>query len=280
MHVRGPTRNRGRVAPVAADGRRWRAALGRVLEDPDQPSLVFQPIVDLHSGAVTGYEALARFPGPAQATPDQWFAAAARLGLGVRLEARVLRAAVRRLADLPPGCFLSVNCSPGVLVEPEVERVLRDAGDLSALVLELTEQTEVADWDRLLSALAAHRAAGLIVAVDDVGGQGYSGLHRLLRVRPDLIKLDRTIVSGADRDPARLLLARLLREWGEGVGAAVVVEGIERRAELEAFAGVGVQLGQGWLLGAGAPGWTEPLAPVVRRIRATAERHARTRGAG
>lgn len=246
----------------------WATALEAVLADPREPQLVFQPIVDLRRAVVAGYEALARFTGPPHAAPDLWFAAADRLGVGARLEARVVQAAISARADLPPDCFLTVNVSPHLMTEPVLQGVLT-SGTLSGLVLELTEHVQVDDHDRLAELLARLRAAGAIVALDDAGS-GYSGLQQMALIRPELVKIDRALVDHADRDEVKLALAELLGNYASRLNAAVIAEGIERPEELEAFIRLGVPLAQGWLLGRPGPPWPELTAEQSDRIRALA----------
>lgn len=100
--------------PAAApppDAAEWRSLLAGALRG-EGVSSVFQPIVDLQRLAVVGYEALARFVGPPELTPDRWFAAAAAGGVLPSLEAASLRSALARRPHLPPNCFLSVNVEP------------------------------------------------------------------------------------------------------------------------------------------------------------------------
>ena len=258
-------------APVPAGG--WAAALDAVLADPALPRLVFQPIVDLRRGVVVGYEALSRFDGLPGCGPDQWFAAADRLGLGARLEARVVAAALAVRADLPEHCFLSVNVSPHLLTDPEVAEVLLAAADLTALVLELTEHVPVEDTGRLIALLDRLRAVGASIALDDAGS-GYSGLQQLALLRPDIVKLDRALVDHADRDEAKLALAELLGTYAGRLDAWLLVEGVERPEELEAFVRLGVPLAQGYLLAEPGPAWP-PLRPgVATRLQALAARRS------
>lgn len=250
---------------VAEQG--WVSALGRVLADPAQPRLVFQPIVDLARGTVVGYEALARFEGPPHAPPDDWFREASRLGGGAELEARVLRAARAATATLPPNCFLTVNLSPQQLCTPAVDEAL-SGGSLVPLVLELTEQVDLVDYDQVCAVLERHRAAGLTVAIDDAG-DGFAGLQRLLAVRPQLIKLDRSLTSHADRDEAQRALAEMVGALADRLDAWFLVEGIERPRQLEAFIRLGVPLGQGNLLGRPEESWglLDPaVAALIRNI--------------
>lgn len=252
-------------APPARD--EWCEPVEQVLADVRQPRLVYQPIVDLRRGAVVGYEALARFAGPPYVSPDRWFLEAARLGVGAELEARVLRAARVAASTLPPNCFLTVNLSPQQLCTLPVEEAL-SGGNLAPLVLELTEQVELLEYDLLRSALERHRAAGLTVAVDDAG-DGYAGLQRLLAVRPQLVKLDRSLTAEADRDEAQRALAELVGTLAGRLDAWFLVEGIERPRQLETFIRLGVDLGQGNLLGRPTPTWSvlDPaIAALIRNI--------------
>jgi EAL domain-containing protein (putative c-di-GMP-specific phosphodiesterase class I) len=258
-----------RPAPVPAGG--WAVALAAVLADPAQPRLVFQPIVDLRRGVVAGYEALSRFDTPPGHGPDRWFAMADELGLGAQLEARVVAAALVARRDLPANCFLSVNVSPHLLTRPELADLLLAADDLTGLVLELTEHVAVEDTEPLVALLDQLRAAGASVALDDAGS-GYSGLQQLAQFRPDFVKLDRALVDHADRDEAKLALAELLGSYAGRLDAWLLVEGIERPEELEAFVRLGVPLAQGFLLAKPGPGWA-PLAPEVAAVlRALAAR--------
>ena len=249
----------------------WAAALAEVLADPARPALVFQPIVDLRRGVVAGYEALSRFGAKVACGPDRWFAAADELGLGARLEARVVRAALAARAALPADCFLTVNVSPHLLTDPELADVLLSAGDLSRVVLELTEHVPVDDHERLGGLLDRLRAAGAAIALDDAGS-GYSGLEQLALLRPQLVKLDRALVDHADRDEAKLALAELLGAYAGRLDAWLLVEGVEREEELEAFVRMGVPLAQGYLLARPGPGFAGLDRGLGARLRAMAER--------
>jgi EAL domain-containing protein (putative c-di-GMP-specific phosphodiesterase class I) len=240
-----------------------------ILADPDDLTMVFQPIVDLAAARVVGYEALARFPGTA--APDVWFAAAHRAGVGPELEALALHKALAARAALPPDTFLTVNVSPHLLAGAPVQAALNTAGDLRRVVVELTEHAVVDDVPALLREVEALRARGALIALDDAG-TGYSGLQMLTTVRPQLVKLDRALVSDLDSDPARLALAQMLGDFAGRIDAWLLAEGVETAAELAALTRLGTPLAQGWLLGRPTPDF-RPLAPeVVRMIRASAAR--------
>jgi EAL domain-containing protein (putative c-di-GMP-specific phosphodiesterase class I) len=222
--------------------------------------LVFQPICDLRSRAVTGFEVLSRFPGEPGRGPDVWFAEAAEVGLGTELECAVLRAAVAALPQVPEGLYLSVNASPETVASGAFAEAVAGA-EPGRIVLEVTEQAMVQDHDRMAFALDALRETGLLVAVDDAGA-GYAGLQQILRLRPDIIKLDISLTRDVDRDDARASLAQALALFADRTGALIVAEGIEREEELVVLRDLGVARGQGWLLG--RPG------PLPCRARATA----------
>ena len=257
----------------------WAAALDAVLADPDRPALVFQPIVDLRRGTVAGYEALSRFGADVACGPDRWFAAADELGLGARLEAKVVRAVLAARADLPAGRFLTVNVSPHLLTEPELADVLLAEPRLDRLVLELTEHVAVEDSQRLAVLLDRFRDAGAAIALDDAGS-GYSGLQQLALFRPQYVKLDRALVDHADRDEAKLALAELLGDYAGRLDAWLLVEGVERAEELEAFVRLGVPLAQGYLLARPGPGLAELDPALGDRLRAMTARASRREEVG
>src|SRR3954447_16221057 len=240
-----------------------------LLADPDDLTLVFQPIVDLAGVSVAGYEALSRFPGTAG--PDVWFAAAADAGLGAELEALALHKALAAVPALPANTFLTVNVSPPLLGTEPVQDALATRPDLHRVVVELTEHTPVDDLAALQAQTAELRERGALIALDDAGS-GYSGLQQMASLRPQVVKLDRALVTGIDTDPVRMALAEMVGEFSGRIDAWLLAEGIETPGELAAFIRLGVPLGQGWLLGRPAPTFA-PLAPdVVRLIRSHAAR--------
>jgi EAL domain-containing protein (putative c-di-GMP-specific phosphodiesterase class I) len=233
-----------------------------LLAGEDDLTIVFQPIVDLASATVAGYEALARFPGTA--APDVWFAAAAEAGLGAELEALALRRALAALPDLPPNTFLTVNVSPHLLGTAPVVAALAEPPSLRRVVVELTEHMPTPDLAALREQTAALRGRGALIAIDDAGS-GYAGLQQLAEVRPQLVKLDRALVAGADTDPVKAALAEMVGTFTSRIDAWLLAEGIETVGELAVFARLGVPLAQGWLLGRPAPRFS-PLTPEVTEL--------------
>jgi EAL domain-containing protein (putative c-di-GMP-specific phosphodiesterase class I) len=146
---------------------------------------------------------------------------------------------------------VSVNVSPETVVSPFFHAALRGAPP-ERLVLEITEHARVDDYDTLLRALAPSRQAGTRLAVDDAGA-GFSSFRHILRLEPDFIKLDIEITPDIDSDPVRKALASALVTFGTTLGATIIAEGVETKHELEALQSMGVECGQGFLLGVPQP---------------------------
>lgn len=205
----------------------------------------FQPIADLKTGEIVGFEALARFEGGG--SPAEWFSDAARVGLGVDLEVAAIRAALPHLQHVAGSNYLSVNVSPELAVSPRLLEVL-DGAPLDRVVIEITEHTHVDDSDALLGALADLRARGVRLAIDDVGA-GYSSMSLILHLHPDVIKLDVDLTRGIDQDGDRRALIASLVTFARAIGSRVVAEGIETEEEARTLTDLGVHSGQGYLLG-------------------------------
>jgi EAL domain-containing protein (putative c-di-GMP-specific phosphodiesterase class I) len=229
-------------------------------------SMAVQPIVDIRTGAVHGYEALARFAAPRMdGSPLHWFALAEQLGQRPELERACLRLALDLFARRPLGTSLSLNLSAPVLLEDRTIDMLeraggRGVGDLDGLIVEITEETLVHSDTQLQAAIEPLRARGARLAVDDMGA-GYSGLRQITTVRPAYLKLDRSLVSGIDSDGERAALVGALAGYAKQVGSLLVAEGVETAAELHAVRELGVPLVQGFFLGRPGEPWPQ-VSPV------------------
>ncbi|MGV3759905.1 MAG: EAL domain-containing protein [Actinomycetota bacterium] len=212
---------------------------------------VVQPILDLDSGRPVAVEALTRFSAVPSRSPGEWFAHAERVGRRVPLELAVMRSALIQLGQLPQPLAMSVNVSPSTLLSGRLAEVLVDVA-LDRVVLELTEHAPVADYAELERALRHWRSEGARVAVDDAGS-GYASFTHVLRLRPELIKLDTSLVRDIHIDASRQALARAIVGFALDMGVDVVAEGIETTAELQAVADLGVRYGQGFHLGRPRP---------------------------
>lgn len=209
---------------------------------------LLQPVVALRSRDVAGYEALSDLPTRDLEGTGSWFRDAAILGLGREFELALLGLALQEMNTLPDGAYLSVNVSPHTIMSAQLPQMLRDV-DATRIVLELTEHMPVDDYAALNRALKRLRARGLRLAVDDAGA-GFSSLHHILLVRPEIVKLDVSLIAGVDTDVARRSLVSGLCHFTREIGADCVAEGVETQAQASTLRDLGVDYGQGWLFGA------------------------------
>lgn len=207
-------------------------------------SIVFQPIVDLATRSTVGLEALSRFASEPLRSPDLWFEEALEVGLGPELEMKAVREAVSQLDRIPESSFLAVNVSPELVLSHKLEE-LADESICKRLVLELTENIEVEDYGPIHDRMAPLRERGARVAVDDTGS-GFSSLRHILLLQPEIIKLDRSLTHGLDRDPARRALASSLVSFAQDINANLIAEGVETAEELQTLERLGTHWVQGF----------------------------------
>lgn len=216
---------------------------GNVLE------IVGQPIFALDSNCVVGIEALARFHFHSETphAPDYWFNVAAQVGLQSELELLAVHRALTRLGDVPEGAYLSINASPPTVTLP----AFLDAFDgvaTNRIVVEITEHSEIPDYPALLERLVQLRRLGIRIAIDDTGA-GFANMRHVLKLNPEIIKLDISLIAGIDEHHEQQALARGLINFARSVGASIVAEGIETPGERATLRQLGVTSGQGYLLG-------------------------------
>lgn len=240
----------------------------RVLADPETLTPAFQPILSISGGGVAGYEALARFAGDPPEPPDIWFARAATAGLGAQLQALAITRA-RRLAveaRLPLGSFLTINVSPRLLANDLIRAAL--SGDLTGLVIELTEEEAIADadYEPLRRVMAEYRVWGARFAVDDAGA-GYASMRHVTELRPDFVKLDARLIVGLSQDDGRQALVRAMQTFSSDIGAVLIAEGVETVDELALLAGTGLPiLAQGYAIARPGAPWPA-VSLAARRLR-------------
>jgi EAL domain-containing protein (putative c-di-GMP-specific phosphodiesterase class I) len=205
---------------------------------------VFQPIVDLASGAVVGHEALTRF-GDGTA-PDQRFAEAWIVGLGQALELATLEAAIASARELPAARWLDINMSPRLLDDPQLVRPVLAKAD-RPLIVEITEHETVADYRALRDAIASF-GDSVRTAVDDAGA-GVANFAHIVELRPDFVKLDIGLVRGVNTDLGRQALVVAMRHFARTAGCRLIAEGVETDAEAKSLAALGVDFAQGYFYG-------------------------------
>lgn len=224
------------------------------LLEPGAIRPLYQPVVHLRSGCVVGYEALTDFGNEPLSSTEDIFREAHNVGLGVELELHTARVAVAGFLDeasRPGSTYLAVNASPGLLYRPALLEALSELPP-DRVIVEITEQRQFDSYDQLRETVCLVHERGFRVAVDDTGS-GFAGLQRLVDVHPEIVKLDRALTSQIDTDPPRRALVAAMRHFADEMGITVVAEGIEREEQLVVLRDIGVDCGQGYLLGRPAP---------------------------
>jgi diguanylate cyclase (GGDEF)-like protein/PAS domain S-box-containing protein len=237
--------------------------LQRALEEGEL-RLHYQPSVDLATGQVVGAEALVRWEHPKRGliVPDRFLGVAEETGLIVPLGTWVLGEACRQLAEWQgrpetAHLHLSVNLSARELTHPDavstVLSAVRESGiDPRALTIEVTESTAMADGDTGFRALRDLSSVGIRVAIDDFG-TGYSSLEQLRRMPVDIVKVDRSFVSGMAADSTDREIVAAVVGMGRALKLCVVAEGIETPEHAEALQELGCDIGQGFLYAKALP---------------------------
>ncbi len=225
----------------------------------------FQPIVDLESGRVLGYEVLARWLHPDRGllTPNHFLPLAEETGLLVDLGTEMLHNSLAQLAAWRAAghdfanCSLSVNVGNRQLLDPAfyklVGELLGETGiDADSLWLEITETSLLADVKAATVTLRELRSLGLHLSVDDFG-TGYSSLTYLKRFPVEAIKVDRAFVSGLGIENEDTTIVEAVVKLGQALGLAVIAEGIETPLQLSRLRDLGCDKGQGYLFGRPRP---------------------------
>ena len=229
----------------------------------------FQPIVDLAEGTIHGFEALIRGPSASPLhSPVALYEIAERHGRLVDLDLLCREIHIRSFAQLqlPGRLFLNVN--PATLLQPGfppgfTKRFLRQQGlSPDRVVVEITEQTPIDNYDLIRQALAHYRDMGFSVAIDDLGA-GYAGLRTWSELRPDFVKLDRHFIQGIHEDSAKRQFVYSIQEIAASMGCTAIAEGIETPEELQVVQSLGVRLGQGYHFGRPSPAPCTEL-PAIR----------------
>lgn len=242
--------------------------LGPALERGEL-AMHYQPLVDLRSGVVVGFEALMRWSHPSRGpvSPELFIAIAEQSGLIFDLGAFALREATKAVmcwTALEPGPapYVAVNLSTRQLrnesLVAQVEQALTTSGVApERLVLEVTETAAVGDLEAAAVTIKGLGELGVAVAIDDFG-TGYSSLSYLPSLAPQIIKIDRSFVDGADQSPERISVLEGVISLGHRLSATIVAEGIETEEERACLAGLGCEVGQGFLFSPAVPASAVP----------------------
>jgi EAL domain-containing protein (putative c-di-GMP-specific phosphodiesterase class I) len=232
--------------------RSWGTELKRIIEDA-AVTTVFQPVVDLGTGEVLGFEALAR--GPKDSffeMPKAMFALSLRVGVAVDLDRLCRETALRSWGRIPGQGKVFLNVLPGSLDDPAWTSGGLDAllGSASLkpvdVVIEISERAADGEMEWFAAATERLKAGGFGVALDDVG-TGYATLATLERVRPHYLKVDVSMVRDIHENLIKQELLTSLVQIGKRLGASVIAEGVESEHEAEALRTAGARYAQGYL---------------------------------
>ncbi|HEU4656268.1 MAG TPA: EAL domain-containing protein [Capillimicrobium sp.] len=234
-------------------------ALRRAVER-DELRIHLQPEIDVRDGSIVGFEALVRWEHPERGllSPAEFVPLAEETGLIVPIGEWVLRRACTEAAGWnPSGLGISVNVSARQLTQGDfadvVARTLRDTGlRPDALCLELTESAVIESGPTTMGTLNALKDLGVKLAIDDFG-TGWSSLGHLRRFPLDVVKLDRSFVSGLGTEPQDASIAAAIISLAHALGLSTVAEGIETDEQLAVLSSLGCDLGQGYLFARPAP---------------------------
>lgn len=221
----------------------------------EQIRTLYQPIVELGTNIVFGYEALSRGPaGTEFESPAALFEMASESGLLAELDRVCSGRAVHNATGLPPEARLFINVLPATVYEPGFnaaqlkEFFSRHGIDPHRVVVEISEREAITNFDRFRAAMARFNGLGFAVAIDDVG-TGYANLDLVVELQPAFMKIDLMMVRQIDRHPLKQELIRSIVGLARRIGSKVIAEGIETAEERDTITALGVDYGQGYLFG-------------------------------
>jgi EAL domain-containing protein (putative c-di-GMP-specific phosphodiesterase class I) len=222
-------------------------------------SSVYEPIVDVATRTVYGYEALARGPaGTEFHSPAVLFEAAEEHRLVFELDCLCRQSGLDGAVGLPEGTHLFLNVRPTTIHDPHfrpdaVIRTLERSGlSPHSVVFEISEKESIANFAAFREIRDEYKSLGFRFALDDTGA-GYASLQAVIELQPDFVKVDRSFVAGVDTDRAKQSLVRALQSVADGIGAQIVGEGLDTLEELEMLGKLNIPFGQGWLFGKPTP---------------------------
>jgi len=220
---------------------------------------VYEPIVDVATKTVFGYEALARGPAGSEFhAPLALFETAEEEGFVFELDCLCRRSGLGGAVGLPTGTKLFLNVRPTTIYDPSfrpealIRTLARTQLQPSDVVFEISEQESIQSFDAFREVRDEYGKLGFQIAIDDTGA-GYASLQAVMELEPDYIKVDRAFCSGIDTDPARQSMLSALHSVAGQIGARIIAEGLDTLEELETLGRLGIPFGQGWLFGKPTP---------------------------
>ncbi|MEW1822996.1 EAL domain-containing protein [Arthrobacter sp. NPDC080031] len=229
-------------------------------QDPSSPRLeavlrdrmlmtAFQPVFDLTTATVVGAEALTRFVSDSGDPADYWFTEAEDTGLRTDLEFAALESGLTAALDLPPHLFVALKLSEAVCLDPRLPVLFEQTPVAPArMILEVSGKFPPEQAASLDAAVAPLRSAGMRLSIENTGSF-FAGASHILRLKPEMIKLDWSLTAALNQDPLRRELVEAEVGFARKIGAVLTAQRIETEAELATLKGLGVTIGQGYHLG-------------------------------
>jgi EAL domain-containing protein (putative c-di-GMP-specific phosphodiesterase class I) len=211
----------------------------------------YQPIFNLKSNKITGYESLSRFNTTPYRPPNIWFEEASQVNLGEELEMMAIKNAIKGMGEFKADTYIAINTSPEYVLNGAIARVLEGV-NLHRIVLEITEYAPIRNYSNFRKALDPLRKQGMRLAIDDAGS-GYSSFQHVLELEADIIKLDITLTQNIHSNNRKYLFAKALCAFSKAINCSIVAEGVETVEELNCLRELGVDNVQGYLLGRPMP---------------------------
>lgn len=214
-------------------------------------SVLTQPIMDLKSGEIFGWEVLTRGPKNSPFhSPEDLFEFADQAEALPELEWVVIQKALREITERQIKEQVFINITPVSLSDPKLlGRLLEHLRvlnlDSSQIIFEITERHSIRDFEQMASILRSYRAQGFRFAVDDAGS-GYSSLQSISELIPDIIKIDKSVIRNIDRESVKQAMLRSLLYFAENINCTVIAEGVEREEEANILLQNHVHMGQGY----------------------------------
>lgn len=226
---------------------------------------VYQPVVNLKSLEIIGYEALSRGPAGTEFTnPTLLFILASEFGLSFELDALCREKAFSNIRSMETDRKIFVNTLAMTIHDPEfrgkyLEKLLEDIKvKPHNVVFEINEKMAIDNYDLFKMAMKDYSDIGIVHANDDMG-TGYSGLERIMELNPGFMKIDISLVRDIDKSYIKQQIIKAMVSLSHGLDSNIIAEGVETRAEYEALRDLNVKYGQGYFFG-------RPLETLQRTV--------------
>lgn len=214
-----------------------------------------QVVCDMRDERILGYELLTRGPAGLLENAEDLFRLSSEKNILTTVDLHCVKRNVRWARENGHDQHFHLNLFPSTILDTPADRLLSVFGDpklLSNFCVEISEQQFIGDPAYLRPHVEELRREGARIALDDVGF-GRSSLEALILLEPDIVKIDKSVVTGAHEDPAQQRVLHRLVEVAHGLDMEVIAEGVETEADRDVLLGLGVHQGQGWLYGRPGP---------------------------